>query len=96
MSQNKSHSSTEYVKLTSSDGFEFYIERNAALISGTIKNMLSSPVHFRDITAVILEKVCQYLYYKSRYTASQTDIPAFPIEPNLALELLMVADFLDC
>ncbi|RIA99492.1 BTB/POZ protein [Glomus cerebriforme] len=91
---------TEYVKLISSDGFEFYIERNAVLVSGTIKNMLSSPrqfmeseqneVHFRDITVVILEKVCQYLYYKVRYTGSQVEIPQFQIEPNLALELLTV------
>ncbi|CAB4377675.1 POZ domain-containing protein [Rhizophagus irregularis] len=98
--------STDYVKLISKDGFEFIIERNAALASGTIKNMLSSPgqfmeseqneVHFRDITAVILEKVCQYLYYKVRYTGSQTEIPQFQIEPNQALELLMTADFLDC
>ncbi|CAG8450729.1 17290_t:CDS:2 [Rhizophagus irregularis] len=93
-------------KISCKDGFEFIIERNAALASGTIKNMLSSPgqfmeseqneVHFRDITAVILEKVCQYLYYKVRYTGSQTEIPQFQIEPNQALELLMTADFLDC
>lgn len=31
------------VKLISSDGYEFVIEREAAMVSGTIKNMLSSP-----------------------------------------------------
>ena len=31
------------VKLVSSDGFEFIIERRAAMKSRTIKNMLSSP-----------------------------------------------------
>jgi len=46
---NKSVSSNEEdvvfdtVKLISSDGFEFIIDRKCAMISGTIKNMLSSP-----------------------------------------------------
>lgn len=31
-----------------------------------------------------------------RYTNSATRIPEFPIEPELALELLMAANFLDC
>lgn len=31
------------VKLISADGFEFIIDRRAAMKSGTIKNMLSSP-----------------------------------------------------
>ncbi|CAG8561759.1 6441_t:CDS:2 [Ambispora gerdemannii] len=96
----------EYVKLISSDGFEFIIARQAALCSGTIKNMLSSPgqfqesekneINFRDIKAVILEKVCQYLYYKVKYTDSTNDIPNFDIDPQMGLELLMAADFLDC
>ncbi|CAG8487787.1 9222_t:CDS:2 [Ambispora leptoticha] len=97
---------SEYVKLISSDGFEFIIARQAALCSGTIKNMLSSPgqfqeserneINFRDIKAVILEKVCQYLYYKVKYTDSTNDIPNFDIDPQMGLELLMAADFLDC
>ena len=32
-----------YVKLISSDGHEFYIKRNLAFISQTIKAMLSGP-----------------------------------------------------
>ena len=32
-----------YVKMISSDGHEFYIKREHALTSGTIKNMLSGP-----------------------------------------------------
>ncbi|KAG9292080.1 hypothetical protein G9A89_017980 [Geosiphon pyriformis] len=95
----------EHVKLISSDGFEFIIARQAAMCSGTIKNMLSQPsqfmeaeqnqIHFQYIKAVILEKVCQYLYYKLRYTDSTSDIPNFEIDPQISLELLMTADFLD-
>ncbi len=33
----------DYVKLTSSDGFEFVVDRKCAMASGTIKGMLSSP-----------------------------------------------------
>jgi hypothetical protein len=33
----------DFVKLISSDGFEFVIDRKCAMASGTIKNMLSSP-----------------------------------------------------
>ena len=50
---------TDYVKLISSDGFEFIVDRKCAMASGTIKNMLSSPgqfteaiqneIHFKDI-----------------------------------------------
>lgn len=35
--------SSDYVKLISSDGFEFIIHREAAMRSGTIKNMLVGP-----------------------------------------------------
>ena len=34
---------SETVKLISSDGFEFIVDRRTAMGSGTIKNMLSSP-----------------------------------------------------
>jgi elongin-C len=37
-----------------------------------------------------------YFTYKVRYTNSSTEIPDFPIPPEIALELLMAANFLDC
>merc|ERR1712070_1049875 len=93
------------VKLISSDGYEFVIEREAAMVSGTIKNMLSSPgmfveasgeIMFPEIKADVLEKVCQYMHYKLKYTNStQPQIPEFEIEPELALNLLMAANYLD-
>jgi len=36
-------SGPQTVKIISSDGYEFIVERDAAMVSGTIKNMLSSP-----------------------------------------------------
>ena len=44
----------------------------------------------------ILEKVCEYFCYKVRYTNSSTEIPEFKIAPEVSLELLMAANFLDC
>eukprot|EP00244_Chara_vulgaris_P012528 TRINITY_DN6620_c0_g1_i1.p1 TRINITY_DN6620_c0_g1~~TRINITY_DN6620_c0_g1_i1.p1 ORF type:complete len:105 (-),score=23.37 TRINITY_DN6620_c0_g1_i1:258-572(-) len=95
------------VKLISADGFEFVIDRQAAMVSNTIKNMLSSSgsftetelgeVKFPEISTPILEKLCQYFYYKLRYsnTTNVSNIPEFKIEPEIALELLMAANFLD-
>eukprot|EP00088_Acartia_fossae_P018736 TRINITY_DN20849_c0_g1_i1.p1 TRINITY_DN20849_c0_g1~~TRINITY_DN20849_c0_g1_i1.p1 ORF type:complete len:134 (+),score=23.35 TRINITY_DN20849_c0_g1_i1:50-451(+) len=95
-----------YVKLISSDGHEFIVKRENALTSGTIKAMLSGPgqfaenetneVNFREIPSHVLQKVCMYFSYKVRYTHSSAEIPEFPIQPEIALELLMAANFLDC
>ena len=95
-----------FVKLIASDGHEFIIKRDHALTSGTIKALLSGPgqfeesesneVKFREIPSHILAKVCQYFTYKVRYTNSSTEIPEFPIAREIALELLMAANFLDC
>lgn len=95
-----------YIKLISQDGHEFIIKREYALISNTIKAMLNGPgqfsenksnqVNFREIPSHVLEKVCQYFTYKIKYTNSSTEIPDFPIAAEIALELLMAANFLDC
>uniref|UniRef100_A0A8I5U9B3 Elongin-C n=1 Tax=Pongo abelii TaxID=9601 RepID=A0A8I5U9B3_PONAB len=98
-----------YVKLISSDGYEFIVKKQHALTSGKIKAMLSGPgqfadnesdeVHFREIPSHVLSKVyalCMYFMYKVRYTNSSTKIPEFPVAPEIALELLMAANFLDC
>ena len=98
--------SDQWVKLVSSDLHEFYIKKEHALTSATIKAMLSGPgamlddeddrVEFREIPSHVLAKVCTYFTYKVRYTNSSTEIPEFPIAPEIALELLMAANFLDC
>lgn len=44
----------------------------------------------------MLQKVCHYFAYKVRFTNSATEIPEFAITPDVALELLMAANFLDC
>eukprot|EP00897_Mesotaenium_endlicherianum_P002707 jgi/Mesen1/2464/ME000158S01662 len=95
------------VTLISAEGFAFVVSRKAAMVSNTLKNMLSSTggfqetdtgeVRFPEISTHILEKMCQYWYYKLRYSnpANQKNIPEFYIEPENALELLMAANYLD-
>ena len=72
----------------------------------------TNEVNFREIPSHVLQKVCMYFTYKVRshfirrmkkthvfqvrYTNSSTEIPEFPIPPEIALELLMAANFLDC
>ncbi|KAI1006738.1 hypothetical protein K3495_g1479 [Podosphaera aphanis] len=94
--------SNEYVTLVSSDGFEFVILRDAACISGMIKTMLSGDYQeakqgrcvFREINGIVLEKVAEYLYYNHK-NRNRVDVPDMDIPPELCLELLMAADFLN-
>lgn len=46
-----------------------------------------------QFSGTILEKVCEYFYYNEKYRDA-TDVPDMEIPPELALELLMIADFL--
>ncbi|MBA0735638.1 hypothetical protein Gogos_019469 [Gossypium gossypioides] len=95
------------VKLISADEMEFVIDKEAAMVSQTIRNMLTSPggfaetelgeVTFPEISAVILEKICQYFYWALQYSSwylirgKETE---FHIEPELTLELMMAANYL--
>lgn len=54
----------------------------------------SNRVNLPNISGVLLEKVCEYLYFNVKYK-NKTGVPPFEIPPELALELLVVADFLD-
>ncbi|XP_045413694.1 elongin-C-like [Lemur catta] len=95
-----------YVKLISSNGHVFIVKREHVLRLGTLKAMLSGPgqfiplhtneVNFREIPSHVLSKVCMHFTHKVCYTNSSMKIPEFPIAPEIALELLMAANFLDC
>jgi len=76
--------------------------------SGTLKNSLSEDSSFKEALlsttslkerAVVVEKVLEYLTYKKLYesTGPREDIPDFKerIVPEVALELLMAADYLE-
>jgi len=92
----------EYITLVSSDGFEFIISKDAAMVSGTIKNMLSSTfreteerkIKLQEMDGRLLNKVVEYLHYNIKYKDS-VDVPEFNIPTEMALELLVASDFLD-
>lgn len=94
----------KWVKLISAEGHEFIVDRNCAMISGTIKAMLtggfmeakSDSIRFEEIKSAVLEKVIQYMYYKVRWSRGNQTPPEFEVEPEMALYLLMAANYLDC
>ncbi|KAL1514708.1 hypothetical protein AB1Y20_003795 [Prymnesium parvum] len=105
----RARNSMDPIKLIASDDSEIILDRRAAMVSGTIKNMLSGApcdgsqftesqqgeVKFKEMNAATLEKVVQYFYYKLRHTNHVGPLPEFKIEPEAALELLMAANYLD-
>ena len=82
------------------------VDEEAACVSKMIKSMMQSSggfsermdnkITFPEISGKILEKVCQYFYYKLQYTDSRDSVPEFKVPPELALELLMASNYLDC
>eukprot|EP00771_Trimastix_marina_P002510 gnl/Trimastix_PCT/3639.p1 GENE.gnl/Trimastix_PCT/3639~~gnl/Trimastix_PCT/3639.p1 ORF type:complete len:120 (+),score=22.18 gnl/Trimastix_PCT/3639:2-361(+) len=93
----------EFVTLRSCDDFEFIVDKKCAMVSGTIRTMLQSSfleakeqvIRFPDIPAVLLEQAIEYFYYKVRYTNSTEPYPPFKVHPEMALQLLMVANYLN-
>ncbi|EJD08481.1 POZ domain-containing protein [Fomitiporia mediterranea MF3/22] len=99
----------DWVKIVSSDGFSFVLQREVAMGSGHLKGMLDSShggfeeslsgiVHVSE-RGIIVEKLLEYLMYKKLYENSQNpkDVPDFQerIIPEIALELLVAADYYD-
>ncbi|KAJ5388734.1 transcriptional elongation regulator [Penicillium cosmopolitanum] len=101
---NMASPTSEYVTLVSCDGFEFIIPRSAACVSGTIRRMLDPSSKFSEaitgrctletLTGIVLEKVCEYLLYNEKHK-DQVNVSDMDIPPELCLELLMAADYLD-
>ncbi|KAN0014838.1 hypothetical protein ACTFIU_001157 [Dictyostelium citrinum] len=97
---------SDVLRLYSSTGHEFVLSRKMSYVSGTIKSMLSgdnsnfmedqnNEIRFREISTPVLEKVIQYFYFKNKYTNSTTDLPEFPINEKVVVDLLLAAHFLD-
>ncbi|KAI6032680.1 BTB/POZ protein [Pisolithus orientalis] len=108
--QNHSGKSDDWVKLVSSDGYSFLVKRNVATVSGTLRTMLSTDSTFREALvntctiserAVLVEKVCEYMAFKAQYESAgpKEEIPLNEfterIPPEVALELLLAADYLE-
>ncbi|KAH8096868.1 POZ domain-containing protein [Cristinia sonorae] len=103
-----SASENDWIRITSNDGFSFLVPRKVAVVSGTLKNMLSTESNFAEAASntcpmsergVIVEKICEYLTYKALYEKAppKEEIPDFleRLAPEISLELLMAADYYD-
>ncbi|CZT20554.1 related to Elongin C transcription elongation factor [Ramularia collo-cygni] len=94
---------SDYVTLIASDGYVFTIRRSAACISEVIARMLhpsngfieskTNTCRFDSINGLVLEKVCEYLYYNEKHKDA-SNVADMDIPPELCLELLMAADYL--
>ncbi|RLM69245.1 hypothetical protein C2845_PM17G15350 [Panicum miliaceum] len=92
------------VKLISAEGFEFVVDKKAAMVSNTLRNMLTSPggfsetrqgeVRFPEISTHILEKICQYFYWSLHYS-SGAESAEFAMDLEITLDLMMAANYLD-
>jgi transcription elongation factor B subunit 1 len=56
----------------------------------------SRDIDFPDITSAVLEKVIEYWHYKVKYQGSAAKLPEFHIPPELALQVLIASDYLEC
>lgn len=94
----------EFVKIISSEGHIFIVERKYAEVSQTIKIALSSSYKegsskefsCPEISAKTIEKVIQYFHYKVKYTNTNEPIPEFPITPEEVLDLAKASHYLLC
>ena len=102
---------SKYVKLISSDGKEFVLEKECACASGFINRLIHSAskweetqgpittLRLKNITADILEIIIKYFYFKHKWDRSDDDPPDFGakhIPPAKVVQLLMAAHYLDC
>ncbi|KAF9653550.1 POZ domain-containing protein [Thelephora ganbajun] len=93
----------DWVCMTSPDGFTFLVKGKVAVVSGTLKNSLTSGLEESQTKLIVMTergvvagKLVEYLAHKSIYEKEgATDIPDFAerVAPEIALELLMAADY---
>mmetsp|Transcript_41802 Transcript_41802/g.108279 ORF Transcript_41802/g.108279 Transcript_41802/m.108279 type:complete len:117 (-) Transcript_41802:127-477(-) len=96
--------SFSYIRLVSAEGHHFYLDRRIAYECDTFRKMAeqegfkegqTNEIKLPTITGKLLEKVIEYLYYKYKYTDAKSTIPEFPIDDDMVLDLLLVANYLN-
>lgn len=53
-------------------------------------------IELPDISGAVLERVCAYWHYKVKHAGSKVPIPEFHLPPEMALQVLIAADYLEC
>lgn len=71
---------SDYLRVTSQDGYEFYMEKTIA--PKGLPEQLPYPMR-------IAEKIIQYLHYRHQNIGRDLNqLPAFELDPAIALEVL--------
>ena len=98
---------SKHVCLISKDGDRFAVVREHAMKSSQLAGMMTGPgsaeegevneINLTDISTHTLKIVCEYLWYKLKYTWPQWEdaIPDFEIKKEDAIDVLLAANFLD-
>ncbi|XP_055629630.1 elongin-C-like isoform X2 [Toxorhynchites rutilus septentrionalis] len=93
---------SEFIKLVSAEGIEFFVARKHALISETIRGILACPgienrtntIHLKNISTEVLEDVIKFIKYKHYNRTSTGEFPDFIIKPDMIYELMIAANYL--
>lgn len=93
------------VKLISAEGVEFIVDLEVAMVSKLLRRMFASDgrfteketreVRFPHIRTPILLKVVDYCYFHLEAVAGRVKESDFPIDPEIALELLHATHYLE-
>ncbi|KAJ7023072.1 BTB/POZ protein [Mycena alexandri] len=105
----KAASDSDWVRVTSDDGYSFLVRRKVANASETMRDMLDTAVgnYLEGIErtcpvqqrGVIVEKLLEYMSFKSYYegAGAKEEVPVQEfmdrVPPELVLELLLAADY---
>ena len=96
---------TTYVKLISAEGHEFFLDKEVAvsasktirlMLQGSFREAQENVIRLPDLAGFVLERVIKYMHYKAQHRHSTGQIPDFIIEPEVALEVMLAAKYLDC
>jgi len=101
---------SRYICLVSKQGHEVYIEKDKVSGSSVLQRLLRpsaangtwretstacARIKLEEINTDILEIVCRYFYWKSKYEGSRTQPPDFEMPVEKLLEVLKASHFLD-
>ncbi|KAF8880677.1 BTB/POZ protein [Infundibulicybe gibba] len=99
---------TDWVRVTSTDGFSYMVKRKVAVMSGTMRNMLDTESNYAEAIAktcpvyqrgIVVEKLLEYMSFRAHYegVGIKEEIPIHElterIPPEIVLELLLAADY---
>ncbi|KAG6811845.1 hypothetical protein H0H92_005577 [Tricholoma furcatifolium] len=103
-------SDSDWIRITSSDGFSYIVRRKIANVSGTMRSSLDEHSSYAEAVTrtchinergIIVEKMLEYMAFKLHYqeSAPKEDVPVNEymerLPPEIVLELLVAADYQD-